>query len=488
MTLSEILYKTPITELHGSVAVAIKGITADSREVLPGWLFVAVKGAETDGHRFVKTAVDMGALAIVCEELPSETSTSVTYVRVKNSSIALGYLAANFYGNPSESLKVIGITGTNGKTTTATLLYNLFRGLGYSCGLISTIRNMIDDVEYEATLTTPDAIGINRLFKSMCDKKVDYCFMEVSSHAAAQHRIAGIQFAGAVFTNLTHDHLDYHKTFDNYLKSKKLFFDNLPGSAFALINADDRNGKVMVQNTRASVYFYGLQSDVSFTCKVIENRIDGLMIRIQNKDVWFRLSGVFNAYNLLAVYAAATLLGENPNQTLMHLSELEPAEGRFDHFTVEGITAIVDYAHTPDALQNVLHTINGLRTGNEQIITIIGAGGNRDRSKRPVMAQSAVELSNLVILTSDNPRYEEPEAILYEMFAGVPAESRNKVLLIENRLEAIRTASRFAKKGDIILVAGKGHEKYQEIKGVKYPFDDRLVLKEILKQQSQPPK
>lgn len=488
MKLSEILYKTAITEVYGSVTVVIKGITADSREVLPGWLFVALRGSVTDGHQFIKTAIDKGALAIVCEELPTDITGEVTYVSVKNSSIALGYIAANFFGNPSECMKVVGITGTNGKTTTATLLYNLFRSLGYSCGLISTIRNMVDDLEHEAILTTPDAIGLNRLFRTMYEKKVEYCFMEVSSHAAAQHRIAGIKFAGAVFTNITHDHLDYHRTFDHYLKSKKLFFDNLPGSAFALVNADDRNGKVMVQNTRASVFYYGLQSDVVFTCKVIENRIDGLMIRIQDKDVWFKLTGVFNAYNLLAVHSTAMLLGKKPDQVLLQLSKLNPAEGRFELITIEGITAIVDYAHTPDALKNVLQTINMMRTGNEQIITITGAGGNRDRTKRPLMAQTAVALSNLVILTSDNPRNEDPEAILQEMFVGVPAESRKKVLLIENRREAIRAASRFAKKGDIILVAGKGHEKYQEIKGVKFPFDDRLVLTEILNQQSQPPK
>jgi UDP-N-acetylmuramoyl-L-alanyl-D-glutamate--2,6-diaminopimelate ligase len=468
-------------EVHGDTSQAIDNVAFDSRLVEPGCLFVAVRGTQTDGHNYISQAIEKGAIAIVCEEFPEAMPQAVSFIKVKNSAIALGHIAANFYGNPSQSLKVIGVTGTNGKTTIATLLYQLFGGLGYQCGLLSTITNYIGSRKMPATHTTPDALQLNAVFETMINEGVTHCFMEVSSHAIAQQRVAGIEFSGGIFSNLSHDHLDYHKTFDEYRDTKKKFFDELPASAFALSNADDRNGRIMLQNTRAKKHYYGLKNMADFRCRILENRFDGLQLSIDGLDTWFRLVGPFNACNLLAVYATAVLLDEPKDKILTTLSGLSPVEGRFDHFISSGgITAIVDYAHTPDALENVLKTIAAVRTGNEQVITVVGAGGNRDTTKRPVMAQIACDNSNRVILTSDNPRFEEPEAIVEEMKKGVPVDKKKNTLAIVNREEAIRTACALAQTGDIILVAGKGHEKYQEIKGVKHPFDDKKILMDLL--------
>ncbi len=470
----------------------VNNIIVDSRAVRPGDLFVAVRGTQTDGHKFIGAAVENGAVVVVCEELPENIPDSTTLIRVADSRIALGFLAANFYGNPSHSLKIVGITGTNGKTSSATLLYQLFMRLGYKSGLISTVRVMVGSRELSATHTTPDALVLNALFATMIQEGVTHCFMEVSSHSIDQQRISGIMFSGGVFTNLTHDHLDYHHSFAAYRDTKKKFFDELPQAAFAIFNADDRNGRFMAQNTKSRILYYGLKNMADFRCRVVENRFDGLQLNIDGIEAWFRLVGQFNAYNLLAVYACAVLLGELKDKILTILSGLTPVEGRFDYFIAPGgITAIVDYAHTPDALENVLKTIHAVRTGNEQIITIIGAGGNRDTAKRPVMAKIACNMSNRVILTSDNPRFEEPDAIIEEMKKGIPSDKKISTLIITNRQEAIRTACAIAQGGDIILVAGKGHEKYQEIKGVKYPFDDKKILCEILIPQTKnndPPK
>lgn len=483
-TLQEILYKAGILEIQGDTSLKISKVVSDSRQVENGCLFVAVRGSQTDGHQFMMQAVAGGAVAIVCEELPATVPEDIVLIRVKNSSLSLGYIASNFFGNPSQSLKITGITGTNGKTSDATLLYEVFTQLGYRCGLLSTIRNYIGTREIPATHTTPDALRLQELLAEMLAEGVTHCFMEVSSHAIVQYRIAGVDFSGGIFTNLTHDHLDYHETFQAYRDAKKKFFDELPASAFSLSNADDRNGRIMMQNTRSRVHYYGLKNMADFRCRILENRFDGMQLQIDGQDAWFKLVGQFNAYNLLAVYACALLLGEPKDAVLTILSGINPVEGRFDHFTSsEGITAIVDYAHTPDALENVLKTIAAVRTGNEQVITVAGAGGNRDKTKRPLMAAIACELSNQVILTSDNPRYEEPETIIEEMRKGVPADKKRITLAIVNRLEAIKTACALARKGDIILVAGKGHEKYQEIKGVRHPFDDMAILKSILMPQ-----
>lgn len=479
--LKDILYKSGILEVHGDTSLLVDGIASDSRNVFPGCLFIAVRGTQADGHQYISQAIEKGAIAIVCEEFPGELPIGTSFIKVKSSSSALGQIAANYHGNPSQSLKVIGVTGTNGKTTIATLLYQLFTGLGYHCGLLSTINNYIGLREIPATHTTPDALQLNMLFETMINEGITHCFMEVSSHAIAQRRISGIEFSGGIFTNLTHDHLDYHGTFDDYRDAKKKFFDDLPATAVVLFNADDRNGRIMVQNTRAKKHSYGLKNMAGFRCRIIENRFDGLQLNIEGNDTWFRLIGLFNAYNLLAVYAMASLLGEPPGKVLTVLSGLSPVEGRFDHFiSPEGITAIVDYAHTPDALENVLKTISAVRTGNEQVITVVGAGGNRDKTKRPLMAGIACDNSTRVILTSDNPRFEDPEAIVDEMKKGVPVDKKKNTLVIVNREEAIRTACALAQPGDIILVAGKGHEKYQEINGVKHPFDDKNILREIL--------
>jgi UDP-N-acetylmuramoyl-L-alanyl-D-glutamate--2,6-diaminopimelate ligase len=479
--LKDILYGVSLQQVIGTTNARVPALAFDSRLVQPGTLFIAIKGTLSDGHQFIAKAIEQGAAIIVCEELPEKLVDGVRYVKVDNSAKALGIIAANFYDHPSADLKLVGITGTNGKTTTATLLFQLFRELGYKTGLISTVHNQINEEIVPSTHTTPDPIALNQLLRSMVDAGCDYCFMEVSSHAVAQYRIEGIQYAGAVFTNITHDHLDFHKTFDNYLKAKKQFFDSLKSTAFALTNTDDKNGLVMLQNTPAHKKFYSLKGMADYKAKIIENQFNGLLLNIDNEEVWFKMVGSFNAYNLLAVYATAMLLDQDKLKVLTALSRLNGAEGRFDYIiSPNGVIGIVDYAHTPDAVLNVLHTIRDIRKGNEQVITIIGCGGDRDKTKRPVMAQVACEGSDKVILTSDNPRSEEPEQIIREMEEGVSPTNRKKTLSITDRREAIKTACHLAQPGDIILLAGKGHEKYQEIKGVKYPFDDKQLLSENL--------
>jgi UDP-N-acetylmuramoyl-L-alanyl-D-glutamate--2,6-diaminopimelate ligase len=478
--LSEILYKAGITKIAGDPLVPVSGIRFDSREVSGGDLFVAVRGTQMDGHSFIPSAVASGARVVVCEQMPGIRPQGVTFVQVRDCNYALGIMASNFYGNPSEELTLVGITGTNGKTTTVTLLYELFTRLGYGVGLLSTIQNRILDKVVPSTHTTPDPVQLNKLLRELADLGGGYCFMEVSSHAIAQQRIAGLKFAGGIFSNITHDHLDYHKTFREYLQAKKAFFDRLPSEAFALVNTDDKNGKVMIQNTRAKIRTYALKTQADFKCKVLENQFEGLHLSIDGHEIFCRLTGEFNAYNLTGVYAAATLLGQNPVEVLALLSAVKPVEGRFETIRSNNITAIVDYAHTPDALVNVLKTIGEIRTRNEKVITVVGAGGDRDKTKRPLMAAICADKSDLVILTSDNPRSEDPEMILEDMKKGVHADQMRKVMVIVNRMEAIKTACHLASPGDIILVAGKGHEKYQEIKGVKHPFDDKKILEEML--------
>ncbi|HQQ93696.1 MAG TPA: UDP-N-acetylmuramoyl-L-alanyl-D-glutamate--2,6-diaminopimelate ligase [Bacteroidia bacterium] len=480
--LSDLLYKVRLEEVTGSTHMAISSIAFDSRKVKKDGLFVATAGINSDGHDFIEAAVEAGAIAILCEKPPQKKSEQVTYIKVADSSFALGIVACNFYDNPSEKLFLVGVTGTNGKTTTATLLFNLFKLQGYSVGLLSTVSNKINQTVIPATHTTPDALSLNELLNTMVQHGCEYVFMEVSSHAVVQNRIAGLQFSGGVFTNITHDHLDYHKTFDEYIKAKKRFFDMLPADAFALVNKDDRNGMIMLQNTRAQKFTFGLRTVADYKCKIIENHLNGLLLNINNKEVWVKLIGTFNAYNVLAVYAAAHLLKQDSTSILTALSNLASVEGRFQYIRSQnGMIGIVDYAHTPDALKNVLETIKDIRNGNEQVITLVGCGGDRDAAKRPVMAAIACEYSNKVILTSDNPRSEDPELILDQMQKGVSPADTNKTLRITDRKEAIRTACSLAKAGDIILIAGKGHEKYQEIKGVKQPFDDLEILKETIK-------
>ncbi len=480
--LKDILYKTGLEEIRGTTNIAVSAMVFDSRNARKDCLFVATRGTSVDGHLFINKAIEGGANAIVCEEFPDEQFENITYVKVKDASYALGIMASNFYDEPSTKLKLVGVTGTNGKTTTVTLLYNLFKSLGYTVGLISTVRNKIHNEVIPATHTTPDAVALNELLSKMHEKGCQYVFMEVSSHAVAQHRIAGVTFAGGVFTNITHDHLDYHKTFDEYIKAKKGFFDKLNDEAFALTNKDDRNGLVMLQNTSAKKHSYALKSIADFKCRIIENHLHGLLLSIDGQEVWVKLIGNFNAYNVLAVYATAVLLKQDKTNVLTALSTLNAVEGRFQQLkSTTGITGIVDYAHTPDALKNVLETIKSLRTGNEQVITLVGCGGDRDAAKRPIMAQIACELSTKVILTSDNPRSEDPESILDQMQKGIDPVEMKKTLRISDRKEAIRTACSLAKPGDIILIAGKGHENYQEIKGVKHPFDDFEILKETTK-------
>jgi UDP-N-acetylmuramoyl-L-alanyl-D-glutamate--2,6-diaminopimelate ligase len=479
--LKDILENAGVREIAGPLDIEIHSLKFDSRTVERGCLYFAVKGTVSDGHQFIPDAVRSGAVAVICEKIPENPPGNVAFILVNDSGYAKAIIASNFYGNPSSLLNLVGVTGTNGKTTTVTLLHQLFQKLGTKAGLISTIQNKIQDRNLATTHTTPDPIQLNELLAQMVVEGCTHCFMEVSSHALVQHRVAGLTFRGGIFTNLTHDHLDYHKTFDAYLKAKKTFFDDLPGSAFALINKDDRNGRMMVQNTNATVSTYSMQSMADFRCRILENQFQGLHLSMDGTDCWFRLIGSFNAYNLLAVYSTAVLLGEERQNVLTLLSLCEPVDGRFNYIrTPNAITAIVDYAHTPDALQNVLGTIQSIRTHKEKIITVVGTGGNRDAAKRPVMAKIACNLSDRVILTSDNPRFEEPEAILDDMKKGIEPQFANKVLVIVNRKEAIKTAFALAKPGDIILVAGKGHETYQEIKGVKYPFDDKMVLKEVL--------
>jgi UDP-N-acetylmuramoyl-L-alanyl-D-glutamate--2,6-diaminopimelate ligase len=479
--LRDILYKAGLLEVHGSTNVAITSMNFDSRKVEKDSLFIAVRGTQSDGHRFIGQAIASGAVAIVCEELPETLNEKITYVKVADAAEATGIMASNFYDNPSAGLKLVGVTGTNGKTTTVTLLFQLFRGLGFKAGMFTTVRNMINSEEIAATHTTPDAIELNRLLRKMADAGCRFVFMEVSSHSVVQKRISGLSFAGGVFTNITHDHLDYHKTFSEYIKAKKGFFDQLPSDAFALVNKDDPNGNVMVQNTRALKRSYSVKSVADYKCRVMENQFSGLQLSIDNTELWSKLIGSFNAYNLLAVYATAMLLGQDKMNVLTTLSTLNAVEGRFQYVRNDsGITGIVDYAHTPDALENVLKTIQDIRTGNEQVITVVGCGGDRDAAKRPVMARIASSLSDRVILTSDNPRSEDPLAILVEMQAGIEPQHTRNALSIADRREAIRTAVALARPGDIVLVAGKGHEKYQEIKGEKFPFDDMQVLKENL--------
>lgn len=480
-TLKEILYKAGIVSIHGNTDVEISSICFDSRFAKDGCLFIAIKGTKLDGHEFINSVIQSGAKAIIYQEDIVIKNDNISYVKVKDSGAALGQIASNFYNNPSSNLKLIGITGTNGKTTFVTLSYNLFRKLGYKCGLLSTVKNLIEEEEIPASHTTPDAIQLNELLGKMVQTGVQYCFMEVSSHAIAQNRIAGLEFSGGVFSNITHDHLDYHKTFTEYLKVKKSFFDNLPSSAFALSNVDDKNGNIILQNTKAIKKTYALKSPADFKAKIIENLFEGLQLSFDGNDVWCRLVGEFNAYNLLAVYACALILNQQRKDVLTHLSNLEAAEGRFDYLkSPGGVIAIVDYAHTPDALSNVLNTITDIRQNKEKIITIVGCGGDRDRTKRPIMADIACQYSDKVILTSDNPRSEDPETILNEMYSGVKKQYEKNVIIITDRKQAIKTAISLAKNGDIILVAGKGHEKYQEIKGIKHPFDDKVILKDYL--------
>jgi len=477
--LREILYKCRIRRVTGSLEVVVDGIIFDSRKAASGKVFVAITGTLTDGHKFINEVIEAGVSAVICEQMPENTRENVTYVEVGNSAEALALMASNFYNNPSSQLYLTGITGTNGKTTTATLLYQLFIDLGYKTGLISTVRNMIHNREIQATHTTPDAVALNSMLRDMADEGCEYCFMEVSSHAVVQHRITGLKFAGGVFTNLTHDHLDFHKTFDAYLKAKKAFFDKLPSESFALVNTDDRNGMVMVQNTQARVKTTAVKRQADYHCKILENHFDGLQLNINGHEVWCRLVGNFNAYNLLNIYATANLLGVSEEECLTGISKLKAVDGRFEYIkSPAGTVGIVDYAHTPDALLNVISTINAVREGKGRLITVTGAGGDRDRSKRPVMASIATENSDLTILTSDNPRTENPEEILNEMRTGVSPERKRHCLVISNRREAIRTACTLAAKEDIILIAGKGHETYQEIMGVKHHFDDREELRE----------
>ena len=480
--LSDILYKVKLEEIIGSTHVAISSIVFDSRKVKKDSLFVATKGAAVDGHIYIQKAIESGAIAIVCEEIPKDKNDQITYVKVADSTYALGVMACNYYDNPSEKLKLVGITGTNGKTTTVTLLFNLFKSLGYSVGLLSTVQNKINNTVIPSTHTTPDAITLNELLFKMEEQGCEFVFMEVSSHAIIQNRIAGINFTGALFSNITHDHLDYHKTFDEYIKAKKQFFNLLPSTAFALTNRDDKNGMVMLQNTKANKYTYALKNIADYKCKIIESHLNGLLLNIDNHEVWVKLIGTFNAYNILSVYATAVLLKQDITSVLTALSNLNSVEGRFQYVkSPNGVIGIIDYAHTPDALKNVLETVKEIRSGSEQVITLVGCGGDRDSAKRPIMAAIACEYSNKVILTSDNPRTEDPEEILNQMQAGVNPVDVKKVLRITDRREAIKIACSFSSKGDIILIAGKGHEKYQEIKGVKHDFDDLEILKETIK-------
>lgn len=480
MELKEILKAITIKTILGDAGKDITGIEIDSRNVKAGNLFVAVKGTQTDGHAYIAKAVGNGASAVVCENLPDSPDSNVTYVQVADTEEAVGKLATHFFGDPTSKLDLIGVTGTNGKTTIATLLYNMFRKFGYKAGLISTVCNYIDGEAIPTDHTTPDPITLNKLLGRMADEGCKYAFMEVSSHSIAQKRIGGLRFAGGIFTNITRDHLDYHKTFENYLKAKKAFFDGLPKTAFALTNADDRNGMVMVQNTKAKVYSYSLRTLCDFKGKVLEDGFDGMLMDINNREVNVQFIGRFNASNLLAVYGAACILGKKPEDVLLLLSTLHPVSGRFDALrSPKGYTAIVDYAHTPDALINVLDTIHEVLRGRGKVITVVGAGGNRDKGKRPLMAKESARRSDKVIITSDNPRFEEPQDIINDMLAGLDKDDSRKVLSIADRKEAIRTACRLSEPGDVILIAGKGHENYQEIKGVKHHFDDKEVLKDI---------
>ncbi|HEY4967203.1 MAG TPA: UDP-N-acetylmuramoyl-L-alanyl-D-glutamate--2,6-diaminopimelate ligase [Puia sp.] len=481
MTLQELLYKVRIRTVQGHLDVEVKNLQLDSRKVTEGSVFIAVKGTHADGHQFIDAVTDLHPVAVICEQLPVTLKQGIAYVQVEDSAAAAGLLAHNFFGQPSEKMKLVGVTGTNGKTTIATLLYKLFTSLGYTCGMLSTVQNHIGNRILPATHTTPDPISLNQLLHEMLEAGCTHVFMETSSHAIHQHRIEGLQYAGGIFSNITHDHLDYHKTFDEYIRVKKSFFDGLSSAAFALTNADDKRGEVMLQNTSAARYTYSLKTISDFKGKILENNLTGLVMLVNDQEVHFRLIGEFNAYNLLAVYGAAVCLGEEKAEILRNLSVLSGAEGRFDYMISpkEKIVGIVDYAHTPDALENVLSTLRKLRRNDERIITVVGCGGDRDKTKRPVMGEVACELSDRVVFTSDNPRSEEADMILKDMEAGLNTAARRKFVSITDRKEAIKTAVSLSQTADIVLVAGKGHEKYQEIKGVKYPFDDKAVLREI---------
>ncbi|RZP04138.1 MAG: UDP-N-acetylmuramoyl-L-alanyl-D-glutamate--2,6-diaminopimelate ligase [Flavobacteriales bacterium] len=479
--LKDILYRVTINRVTGSTSVAINNIEFDSRKIKFNDVFVAIKGVLSDGHDYIEKATDLGALVVICEKIPDKIINGITYVEVDNSNLALSVLAANYYGNPSDDIQLIGITGTNGKTTVATLLYKLFKKAGFKVGLLSTVKIFVDNKEYKATHTTPDSLTINKYLKEMVDEGIEFCFMEVSSHGIDQMRTRNLNFKGAVFTNLTHDHLDYHKDFEAYRDVKKMFFDQLSKNAFALTNSDDKNGKYMLQNTNAKKHTYALKSIADYKSQVLENQFNGLLLKINGQELWVKLIGIFNAYNLLAIYAVADLLGLENLEILQLMSELESVDGRFQYVVSKNnITAIVDYAHTPDALKNILDTINNIRSKNEDLITIVGCGGDRDIAKRPKMGNIAASLSSKVIFTSDNPRSENPATIIESMEEGVSGEHFNKTLSISDRKQAIKTACQLAKNGDIILIAGKGHETYQEIKGKRIDFDDYKIINELL--------
>lgn len=481
--LKEIIYKVAIEAVKGSTDIAINKMEFDSRKIEANDVFVAIRGTISDGHDFIETAIWNGAIAVVCDSLPENITKGITYIQVKDTNKALAFMAANYFENPSEKLKLVGITGTNGKTTIASLLYQLFKKAGFKVGLLSTVKILVDDLEYKATHTTPDSITINHYLKEMIDAGVEYCFMEVSSHGIHQKRTEALQFVGGIFTNLTRDHLDYHPTFAEYRDVKKSFFDALPKTAFALSNIDDKNGQVMLQNTAAKKLTYALKSYADYKAQILENQLSGLLLKINGNEVWVKLIGTFNAYNLLAIYGTAIQLGMESLEVLRLLSDLESVSGRFQFIVSNSnITAIVDYAHTPDALENVLKTINDIRTKNEQLITVVGCGGNRDKGKRPIMAGIATELSDKVILTSDNPRNEDPEVIINEMEQGIAPQNYKKSLSITDRKQAIKTACQLAQPNDIILIAGKGHETYQEVHGVRHDFDDMKTVTELLNQ------
>lgn len=481
MKLNELLKAIQPTQVIGNKEVEIKEVNIDSRQVREGDLFMAMRGTQTDGHTYIASAIEKGAVAVLCEDLPEQLNDGVTYIQVKESEDAVGKLATTFYGDPTSKMKLVGVTGTNGKTTIATLLYNTFRYFGYKVGLVSTVCNYIDDEAVPTEHTTPDPITLNRLLGKMADCGCKYAFMEVSSHSIDQKRISGLKFAGGIFTNLTRDHLDYHKSVDNYLRAKKKFFDDMPKNAFCLTNLDDKNGMVMTQNTRAKVYTYSLRSLSDFKGKLLESHFEGMILDFNNRELSVQFIGKFNASNLLAVFGAAVLLGKQEEEVLVALSTLKPVSGRFETVrSPEGYTAIVDYAHTPDALVNVLNAIHGVVEGKGQIITVCGAGGNRDKGKRPLMAKEAAKLSDRVIITSDNPRFEEPQDIINDMLAGLDKDDMRKTISIVDRREAIKTACMLAQPGDVILVAGKGHENYQDVKGVKHHFDDKEVLSEFI--------
>ena len=483
INLKEILWKVAIEAVNGSTDVTIEKMEFDSRKISENDVFIAIRGTISDGHDFIETAISKGAIAIICDTFPEIIISGITYIRVKDTNKAMAFMAANYFENPSHKLKLVGITGTNGKTTVASLLYQLFQKAGYKAGLLSTVKILVDTKEYKATHTTPDSITINYYLKEMVDEGVDYCFMEVSSHGIHQKRTEGLQFAGGVFTNLSHDHLDYHPTFSEYRDVKKSFFDNLPKTAFALSNSDDKNGSVMLQNTGARKLTYALKTYSDYKAQILENQLSGLLLKINDNEVWVRLIGTFNAYNLLAIYGTAVELGLESLEVLRLLSELESVSGRFQFIVSKGnITAIVDYAHTPDALENVLKTINDIRTKNEQLITVVGCGGDRDKTKRPIMANIASTLSDKLIITSDNPRTENPETIIAEMEQGVAPQNFKKTVSISDRKQAIKAACQLAQANDIILIAGKGHETYQEINGVRQNFDDMKIVKEMLDQ------